>query len=601
MCLTIGPNGGNCNNNRGGVASNAHMQTIAVNRNLGFFLQRHPSNPQRVFFLCQSHITSVSIWRMGSQVTKLADTAISKTELKAYIEDAVDVNKRIRATETDKGGRIIKIKWGEHANDPSVLHSKALGNVATDFITRNFFHDDDTFFNFLHIVTSSYERALRIFRRHHKLKKNQVLFVYKGGNVMRFLGREFLLELPNSAIKEIEAFFAEYFKRGDADFGIYLDVNLEPSRFNDLHEQLGVISYRVQARLREIFNSDLASHFSFFRYNDQWQKHVLAPVVEALNAADEESKDPVDKQSKDPFEEVAVLGYVGCKGRQIDADIRPDVTLRFVNPEEDWMLASRSAVISNIEVQNDPGPFTISHNNALDFPNHPESQSIWRIQFNLTRTKVGLAGRRKSGAVVNVLGELIDVAIGTQNDPSVLRFFKDREANTARYNLGLEGGRRLQFTAYSLRNIIDDLKTLMFEKGDAPWNDRKYKKRVHRMAFLIFVEIYVGLDKPSQKQRLLLGLTARIYGPMASGILVGEKTFIDFATAYKDRLPGTIAFLEAVEATQSIHYPNTALQEMMSILDTDSQFLSKSVEKVLAYCSKVHEDAVYGGASDPRT
>lgn len=104
---------------------------------------------------------------------------------------------------------------------------KPLKGVATDFVVNEFFHEDETLYRFMTQVYTTFERALAIYGQKTGIPPQKLLFLYKGGNILRIISREFLIELPASASRNINDFYSAFFKRSDADFSIYLDPSVK--------------------------------------------------------------------------------------------------------------------------------------------------------------------------------------------------------------------------------------------------------------------------------------------------------------------------------------------------------------------------------------
>ena len=224
----------------------------------------------------------------ASQASTLDDAKILRI-VSAALEGGGG-GRRFLDASTMRDRKAFEVKWANEADDPAVARSKAINSVATDFVVDAFFQSEGVLFGFLQKVTHTFEVALGEFRARRDLGDDQLFFAYKGGNVMRVLGKEFLMEMPASATQTLTEFFGKYFRRGDADFAIYLDINLPPERFDALYHELGVLSYLLQDALRTEFASNLPEHFSFFRYDAEWRRRLLAPMVEKLNEAEREAK-----------------------------------------------------------------------------------------------------------------------------------------------------------------------------------------------------------------------------------------------------------------------------------------------------------------------
>ena len=99
-------------------------------------------------------------------------------------------------------------------------------SVLTNYVVNKFFTHEDTLYSFLSLVCSYFDEMLRVYSERRNIKAGDLHFIYKGGNVLRIISKEFWLDLPSSASKELTDFYEKYFSRSDADFSIYLNPDL---------------------------------------------------------------------------------------------------------------------------------------------------------------------------------------------------------------------------------------------------------------------------------------------------------------------------------------------------------------------------------------
>ena len=315
-----------------------------------------------------------------------------------------------------------------------------LKGIATDFVINEFFKSPDSLHRFTTHVYHMFEEGLEIYRNRRGLNPNQVIFLYKGGNVLRIVSREFMLELPASATRSIEEFYAPFFKRGDADFTIYLDPDVED--YDDIYYELGLLSYLIQDNIRTWFMEHLMRYFDFFRYNSEYKKSILREYLDLFNDAEGFKGDFVDLK----------LGYDAAVGRhEFRYHNNVDKTVRFVDLNEDWDLPVRKAYVSDIQRSN--SFMTVTHNNALDFPAGTDNV---RVNFNLTRTKVIFTLLKTDGKRMNVGGELIDVSMTHKNEDGFRHFADNLDKYIATYNLK-SGDCNLEFKSYTVLYLTEDL------------------------------------------------------------------------------------------------------------------------------------------------
>ena len=117
--------------------------------------------------------------------------------------------------------------------------------------------------------------------------------------------------------------------------------------------------------------------------------------------------------------------------------------------------------------------------------------------FNLIRTKTqfridyidpeGMFMSRSMG------GELIDVSISHRcADIESQTFFHHINKNISKYSLThhIDSKDTMEFLSYSLEHIIEDLEKMLYHENVYPWNDKKYVKRINRLFYLSFIELF---------------------------------------------------------------------------------------------------------------
>ena len=455
--------------------------------------------------------------------------------------------------------------------------TRPLKNVATDFVVNEFFSTEDTLYRFMSYVYNIFSDTLSIYRKERNIAEFDIFFLYKGGNILRIVSREFLLELPSSATREITEFYSQFFKRGDADFTIYINPDL--SDYDEIYYEVTLIAYLLQDKIRSWFNKNLTRYFNFFRYNTEYSRQIMSVYLEQFNNAI-------------PDEEYTFIdfgiGRYSANGKDFDYQPNKDTTIRFVDPDEDWLRPVRKAAIA--EIKRPDSVMTITHNNSLDFPGG--SNEI-RSKFNLTRTKFIFTLLKSNGKTQNVGGELIDVSIGHRDDTNLRHFFEDVQANITNYRLDFKGMCTLNFNAYSLPYLTFDLEDILFTQRKYPWIDRKYDKRINRLFYMYFVNIFVSLEGAPTKLQVIKDLRNEFFISLTK---ISSKNFdvkmllsniSNFNAMHRDKNLLLNNFMDKMEELLNKIPPDQIdfLQEMAQILLKNADFIIKTISNIRQYCS----------------
>ena len=173
-----------------------------------------------------------------------------------------------------------------------------------------------------------------------------------------------------------------------------------------------------------------------------------------------------------------------------------DVAVRFkerFNHESDTLLW----VIDNTN-----GETYVSYNEALTF----EKDRL--IKFNLVRMKYGftvnyLDKSTNSLENVSIGGELIDVSIGHRDDMSVNKFYKELRNNISLFELTLLNDTKIEFRSYSLTYLFKDIYRILFVDVPYPWDDIKYVKRLNRMFYIGYIDLFTKFTDNKNRMEYL--------------------------------------------------------------------------------------------------
>ena len=68
-------------------------------------------------------------------------------------------------------------------------------NILTDFVVNEMFKDQEQLYNFLKYIFNVYYYGLEKYRKQKNLPKDSIIFLYKGGNILRIIEKAFMYEL----------------------------------------------------------------------------------------------------------------------------------------------------------------------------------------------------------------------------------------------------------------------------------------------------------------------------------------------------------------------------------------------------------------------
>ena len=420
-------------------------------------------------------IIGSSILGFSLLTSKKKDNKIEnkKEEIDTNVNNIVDkvVNRKFkyeynRNTNKSKGN-------DEYSDDNNNI--KELKNICSDFVVKYFVGYKNNLYNFLDIINDMYYNAIDYYIEKKKLKPNSIYFLYKGGNILRIIANEFLIELPGNASKKIENYYSQFFKLSDADYGIYIDPTLP--NFEEVHRDMTDLSFILQSKIRDNFYNDIYDFFDYYKYNDTFKNKILNELVDNLN-----NSNTVNNVSS-PFYKCEF------KSALIDNKSNPNY-----QGEYDFIIEKKNNKTNFEHINDEKNDIYISINNTLDFKTDKGS----RVKFNLVRSKLFFNTTyfntlKNKEFNLNLNGELIDVSITHKSDSSLKYFFDNINNYVSIYKLN-HNDKTIIFKSYSFEYLVKDLERILFVFNEKPWNDSKYQKRLNRLFYLCYIDSFIKLS-----------------------------------------------------------------------------------------------------------
>jgi hypothetical protein len=357
----------------------------------------------------------------------------------------------------DRGGKFRPkepmhfIKTYEYTEN---FHDKVrpLKDTLTDFVNDNFLKYNENELLLLSLIYKTLNKYIKKFRSDNKLKKNDVVFVFKGGNVLRLINNNVINYFPPSVIFLIRSYYMKFLKQSDNDFSIYLNPNLKS--YDDVLDKLIFMTYKALKDIRREYISNPAYYFYFYNISKANKIILFKKLIGDLN--------------KHKILKVNTI------------EIKPTYD-KFIEFDENYNSMVYDILPHKCEFYN-------SINTALAF----KSGTGGDIIFDLLRTKLNFEINGK----INLSGELIDISIPNKNDHEMSKYNTNKKyynfikknikqnLDNDEYNFG--------YNIININYVIKDLLSILFTQRRFPWDDKKYTKRVNRLFY--FILLY-NLDK----------------------------------------------------------------------------------------------------------
>ena len=364
-------------------------------------------------------------------------------------------------------------------DDEYIDHDREIKDICTKFVVDEMFKTDESIFNFMNLILTHVVNGIYEYKNKHSLHKNSILFLYKGGNVLRIIQKEFDEELPAIAAKVLEKFYSNDFKRSDADFSIYIDPKL--NNFNDIVNDITKLCYLWLDIIRNDMMNNPSFYFDFYKYNPDYKQIILNNYLETF-------------QNASCLNDKSNPKYFNKKILDINFDHDPDyqgITDKYIRFNK-----SETEILIN-EITNKTHSIYCSENRALKF----KDGNNQTIHFNLCRAKFcfNLIMGGKDINIKKIGGELIDISIPLDN--GLHDFFN--ALNYSTFSLKYQSS-DLIFQSYNSNYLLTDLEHVILT--GKPWERNKYAKRLNRLMYLYFVDMFIKSNSQSTRLNYLKNL-----------------------------------------------------------------------------------------------
>lgn len=384
-------------------------------------------------------------------------------------------------------------------------------DLGTDIVVKKFFNTPETLFNFVNLVYGNIDNALKSYRKNNNLENRAIFLVFKGGNVLRMLANGVFDLLPPKARDLLKAEYAQYFKRSDADFSVYVDEKkLRDLNYDKVLGEVSDLVFLELNKIREIIKKDPQKYFNLMQVKSDFGMKELSSFFDQLKNLNAIKDKDNEKWFNAKFTQLQFGDFLASPGIKCDYKGRYDYKYRIVNnkmvetklsEKPDWIYNTDNRTIE-LPVGSDP-------NNTVKF-----FLLRSKVAFEYTYEKDGVLTRKPIG------GELIDVSLPHRKDFRLREFLDNYDKEIAKYTLisPLAAEEKITINSYSPAGLAQDLQMMILEQFDRPWHGGpKYTKRVNRFFFMAILEMLYDYGLESvEAQKYLSDVKEKIIKPLSS-------------------------------------------------------------------------------------
>ena len=406
------------------------------------------------------------------------------------------------------------LEYYENVNDITEIYNqkKIFKECITEEFSQNLLFNDnkqEIINNFQYLINNMFNDKISKYINDKKLKKDSIKFIYKGGTPMKILYNKY-----KNATKINQDIFNSYknmFKRGDADYSIYIDKTYFSTEllYNQVLCDMNKISYNILMKVQDTFSKYLECFCPINNISNAGLKNLLQIINNKLKISIDTNMLPdlkiikefmgISINNKEYFKEKSVPINI------IDTHIFKDKKNFDDNKNKQFLQTGKvSSQLHNFiikigEYMKDNEKRFTSHycklekcnSNSIYYTFNETPKSVFNKKisdFNLHRLQINTILYYKTHdnkyGFFNCPSELVDVSISGFNEWKITNLnFKD---TIKKYNYK----NKYVFYSLSIYGFIEDIIFQLEEKSRFPWERKKYEKKIQRLIF--FLVIYIN-------------------------------------------------------------------------------------------------------------
>lgn len=394
----------------------------------------------------------------------------------------------------------------EGASHEEFLYKKQFSDVLTTFVNSDKIFTDanlEYIVRFQYLIITLFTGLINAYIKHKALADNDVKFIYKGGTTMKIIHSQYLDLLNKCDCDEFKANIANCFNRSDSDYHVKISKNLLYSEtYNTIYYDMNKIILLALKHIKKI----LIDHNKFFM---DIQKNITSTDLQNLVPKMDNVLKTIKPHSAYFTNGKAVIGLQTENALFVEAvhannpeflkllgqtvTTRDDFYITKNNLDDD---TSKNVILGRLKHKTETdvnSNLFITSNETLKFSqntrgdNYTETFLLSRIKYNFVIYYVNNDGTYSR---FNSYSEIVDVSMNKQNaSPNLVT--TDDLFTLYRYTFqkGTPEQLSLEYTSYSIKGFLVDLMTILFLKAVYPWDDKKYKKRLYRSLFFMYIEL----------------------------------------------------------------------------------------------------------------
>ena len=138
--------------------------------------------------------------------------------------------------------------------------------------------------------------------------------------------------------------------------------------------------------------------------------------------------------------------------------------------------------------------------------------------------------------------------------------------------------KKIVFNSFSLLFLMKDLEKVLFHVAEYPWDDIKYKKRLNRLIYLYFIDMFIKLDSNHKRKKRIKIVKKKINEPFKPNNTTQTKPTNKIQNL--DRL----LFYYNIVAKKSIQNYNSELEDFINTINVNLNIIYEAFININNYC-----------------
>ena len=398
---------------------------------------------------------------------------------------------------------------------------KQFADLLTTFVnSEKIFNENrfDKIVKYQYLINTIFTTIIDNYKIYKNLNYDDIIFMYKGGTSLKIIYEENLKLLSCKNCSNFYDKIKTFFSRSDSDYQII--INPELDNFWKIYSEINKLSLITLRYIKKIL---IKNEKFFLDFENTIENNDLQKIINDMNEIVKKNKiNGVGIVT--PILDCSIFNTIDqIIGIEYDKKlyIVPSEYKEFAENNQELFTQNNSArndiYITKTHINDPTEPVTVGH---IEFNDSNDTKSniflsanetlytkedVYINSFHLSRLKYNfkiyfkyvqnhqIKTTKKYGSF-HTYSELVDLTIGRKHTIEQSIGFYKHKLNVFEYIYKNNSTDMLnvKYVGYTVYGFIADFEKMFLMESVYPWLDAKWKKRLYRLLFLIFLELVLA-------------------------------------------------------------------------------------------------------------